>query len=80
MSISESYRYTLVELQCIESRSICNHNCSECPYYAEPRKLKEAMKSNIEMLKAKDPMLYLSDDLAQLKEVLKNVKSKNQET
>lgn len=81
MTVRQAYKLTLVELACIRNRATCNHQCKDCPCFCDLNLLKKALEFDVALLKAKDPMLYLADDLTELKEVLKNyVEGENQET
>lgn len=80
MTVKRAYHLMLLEQKCSENRATCNHDCISCPYFSEKKETEEAFKFVLNMLKAKDPILYLSDDLETLKEVIEsNVKDKNQE-
>jgi hypothetical protein len=79
MNTREVCKYILLEQNCIRNRATCNHNCKDCPCSADLRKSEEAIDEIVNILKARDPFLYLSDNLELLKEALKDVEGKNQE-
>ena len=80
MTVRKAYQTMLLEQKCSEIRVTCNKDCNSCPYFTDEEKAKDVFKFVIDILKAKDPILYLSNDLETLREVMRNnVKDQNQE-
>lgn len=63
----------LLEAECIKNRASCTKVCRECPFYKDKAlDLFEAIKYISEILKARNPELYFTDNIQHLKEVLEN--------
>lgn len=70
LSYSQIYRILLAEAECAKKRSFCNKDCSKCDLYIKSTKLQSAYRQLIEIIKAKDPMLYFCSDVEELKALL----------
>lgn len=72
MTYRQAYQFTLLELECVRHRAICSHNCMDCSYFVSSKQIEDALKLDIELIRSKDPILYLSNDIDLLKEVINN--------
>lgn len=79
MTPKKAYQQLLLEHECFKHKVVCEHNCKDCAYY-NPIVIEEMFCYLTDLVKAKDPMLYLANDLTTLKEVIENVRSKDSET
>ena len=72
MTNRKAYQCLLLEYKCFKYKTTCGHDCSICPYYSNPKSMDETFKFLMDVLKARDPMLYLANDIELIKEVLSN--------
>ena len=73
MTDKKAYQQILLEHECFKHKVACEHNCKDCAYY-NPIAMEEAFVYVLNVLKARDPILYLTNDIEHLKEVLDNVR------
>lgn len=74
-----AYRFILLERECVKNRATCNKDCSSCSYSTDSKDLEKALTKCVEVLKARNPQLYLATELEQLTEVIR-IENKYKET
>lgn len=71
ISVKDVYRAVLSEWYCATHRRDCSKDCSRCNAYVSPEEADSAYVYIVSLLKARDPALYLLDDLTELQNILK---------
>lgn len=77
LSYRQLYQILIAEQVCSTRRKTCDKNCEKCDLQIDSDELQTACKQLIEIVKAKDPFLYLSNELDDLRQLI--IKGGNKE-
>lgn len=70
ISNRQAYYLLLMVRGCITNKENCDKDCSKCKFSLPGNAAEDGLSYAIKILKARDPMLYLQDEIQDLKEML----------
>lgn len=79
MTASSLYNILLKEQVCVQHRDRCDKNCKKCTLSIDTNTLNNALNEVIDIVRAKNPELYFSEQLIHLRKEINNA-IKHQET
>lgn len=77
MSNKDLYGFLIKELHCNKQKKDCVRNCEDCPLYTEVSVSDMCHGALIEILKSRDPELYFSNELDEIRSILGGIQSEN---